>query len=520
MKIILFITSVFIIFQAYGIENKNTSQNIYIDGRTTNLVDSSGKMLSRKEARKALIIRNKTPFNIVIKNVNTKLLTDTSYITPFNYYTSETPELLAKIEKLYDTNPSIKGSNNEKVNPEDSLEFNKIKTLIDTTKLIADSIVEIIKKSSIKHENTKINLIDYLINKTTPITTTDNIDNYNFNALYNKYINRYNSLQNWIYLDNYIEGSINYFISDKTKYKENIETKVKSLSTEQINLNDIPIKGIEFISDLNQIYPELLKLYSNIKISIIDSTNDIFQKMELLKIAHKKISASGKSNEILKLINTGVGRINELLDDNNYTIYQPTSTFKDDEKDVLIELKNRDGKIIKSYGPYTVINKGKTKINFSTGYFLSFPFKQHEEFNYAFDTTGTTIIGIKSSNKKEILSHSFGVLLNCYWLTGYNFNIGGSVGLSISTETNVNFHGGLTVFFTEKDRIAFTIGMSLVKVQQLNSKNLIKVENNDILKEKADYKFTSANTDITYNKYYRPALFCAFTFNLMSLIKK
>lgn len=171
--------------------------------------------------------------------------------------------------------------------------------------------------------------------------------------------------------------------------------------------------------------------------------------------------------------------------------------------EITPSLKDNSGKVVKEFNKITLRARGGIKVNFSTGYLLSFIGDE----NYAYYTQSDSVKGITKQAKNQI-THAIGALCHVYKRICRDFTISGSAGLSITNDGTVGFYTGLSGLFTEKNRLAFTVGASAIKIKQLNTGNL-----KDLGNGKYDF-LTPSNTSINYDNLYRTSFFIGITYNI------
>ena len=101
-------------------------------------------------------------------------------------------------------------------------------------------------------------------------------------------------------------------------------------------------------------------------------------------------------------------------------------------------------------------------------------------------------------------------LHNYYWTGKKDYQPGISSGLSLQSDGNLGFYLGGSLLFQESNRLIFSTGISFTKVNKLNTANLGPVENGI-----RDF-ITPTDTEIRYDRVYRPSLFVGITYNLSS----
>lgn len=182
------------------------------------------------------------------------------------------------------------------------------------------------------------------------------------------------------------------------------------------------------------------------------------------------------------------------------------------EKDELvvklsIEAKN-EAAPTPNYGMFNGEIKGDVygfKLNFSTGIFLLASKKLFDK-SYRIDTiTGNLENNVIAENEiRESLQPAVGALMHFYMKRSSNFNWGGNLGFSVSSQTRLNYHGGLSFLFGNEQRIIANIGMAVSQVKEIASSYRVGQEIT---------RSSGLNTVPTEN-FYRVGIFAAVTFNL------
>lgn len=182
----------------------------------------------------------------------------------------------------------------------------------------------------------------------------------------------------------------------------------------------------------------------------------------------------------------------------NYNFAQKTEfSYRDDARQirddkVVIRPKIYDKtgeKVLHTFPDFTITPTHKLRVNFSAGYLLSFIGNEKYEIRYENDKA----IGI-TKLEEEKFSHALGILTHAFCDFETPLDYGISAGISLNTDAKMNFYGGISIAFTQENRLVLTSGISFVNVKRLNISNL----NNDL-------NFTSSNVEINYIEQYKPA---------------
>lgn len=143
------------------------------------------------------------------------------------------------------------------------------------------------------------------------------------------------------------------------------------------------------------------------------------------------------------------------------------------------------------------------KMNFSTGIFGVFgknAFNQSYKLQAIEGDTVNNLI-IENNNKTRILP-AIGALMHAYKKRAGWFSWGGTLGLSVNNETNLNYHGGLSAIFGEEQRIILSSGAILAKVLLLSN----NYEENGLI--------SKSITTVPMSDFYRWGGFVSLTWNL------
>jgi|GEM_PF-6058632 len=217
-------------------------------------------------------------------------------------------------------------------------------------------------------------------------------------------------------------------------------------------------------------------------------------------------------NKIITKSYAGIDLYHKIKADSFYYITD-SKMINGDIDTIPVVLPYPSGKIAHSFNTILVESHGGIKVNFSTGYLLSFT----GDDNYATYTNDTgRIIGVKKSDHSEITS-SLGVLGHAYWRTACDFSAGVSAGFSVNNNANLGFYLGVSGFFLEKNRLVLTLGYSLIQKQVINMSNLKPDETYDPNnKNSGAFLFRNVNSNVpVYDKLYKGAFFLGLTFNIL-----
>lgn len=234
---------------------------------------------------------------------------------------------------------------------------------------------------------------------------------------------------------------------------------------------------------------------ANIK---IDRKKFFEEEMAYASKLRDSIAKPETQKQIKKKTSIGVS-LYEKIQNEKYEVFTKAHQLLEDIVTLTPKLLDAKGKEVYSFNPLQIKTKHKWKVNFSSGYLLSF--KGDDSFSYKKDTSG--IIGVKESEKNEV-NHALGGLIHAYFDCADGFQPALSAGLSVNSNGNLGFYSGLSFLFTEKNRLVLSMGYSLTSVKTLDRSNL-----------DTDLKFVNTNDiDIKYNDVYKGGFFIGLTYNL------
>lgn len=234
---------------------------------------------------------------------------------------------------------------------------------------------------------------------------------------------------------------------------------------------------------------------ANIK---IDRKKFFEEEMAYASKLRDSIAKPETQKQIKKKTSIGVS-LYEKIQNEKYEVFTKAHQLLEDIVTLTPKLLDAKGKEVYSFNPLQIKTRHKWKVNFSSGYLLSF--KGDESFSYKKDTSG--IIGVKESEKNEV-NHALGGLIHAYFDCVDGFQPALSAGLSVNSNGNLGFYSGLSFLFTEKNRLVLSMGYSLTSVKTLDRSNL-----------DTDLEFINTNDiDLKYNDVYKGGFFIGLTYNL------
>ena len=276
-------------------------------------------------------------------------------------------------------------------------------------------------------------------------------------------------------LKHYSLMKFNYNVINKTLKKEEFKLSGELKDADKKTILKVVEANIKI--DRKKFFEEEMAYASKLRDSIA--------KPETQKLIKKKASI-------------GVS-LYEKIQNEKYEVFTKAHQLLEDVVTLTPKLLDAKGKEVYSFNPLQIKTRHKWKVNFSSGYLLSF--KGDDSFSYKKDTSG--IIGVKESEKNEV-NHALGGLIHAYFDCVDGFQPALSAGLSVNSNGNLGFYSGLSFLFTEKNRLVLSMGYSLTSVKTLDRSNL-----------DTDLKFVNTNDiDLKYNDVYKGGFFIGLTYNL------
>lgn len=182
----------------------------------------------------------------------------------------------------------------------------------------------------------------------------------------------------------------------------------------------------------------------------------------------------------------------------NFITQSQSDQLLSDEMLTTPQLKNNKKVILQTFNPVLITATGGIKVDFTTGYLLTFK----ADDNYTEGVVGGAKGVIRQETNK--LTNAIGALAHVYCRTAYGVTPALSGGFSLTNNGNIGFYLGGSGLFLEKNRLALTAGISCIKVNVLNNGNL------------TDNKFNSDNTIINYDSLYKTGFFVGITYNIFT----
>lgn len=231
------------------------------------------------------------------------------------------------------------------------------------------------------------------------------------------------------------------------------------------------------------------------------------EEMKKAKAINDSLLISANRKKIIDEVYEGIDLYDEIINA-KFKTKIISNIIYDDKAEIKPQLKNSKGKTMYEYPEINLTTYGNWKINGSAGYFLNFISDDNYQLRRKIETESSSKTGVSESNN-DVLKHSLGGLLHAYYNFKGSIDLGFSVGLSINDNANAGFYLGGSMFFTEKNRLIFSAGVSFINVKKLNTSNLVFNETTK------NYDFSNeTDTEIKYNDIYQPSFFVGFSYNL------
>ena len=476
-------------------------------------------------AQTILIVNNSTPdkptsdvnvkykefITVQFNNVNTLLLSGSLKATPLDIKFDDMPSILTTLSTIPKTESPASPS---KKNSENSLLSHKKGKL--SKQKAAQAALEKAAKEAEAQE-----IAAAIVQKKNAFITS-----------LQSYIKSYDKIQNYIMLEDKLLSKLNveviirdtkvlkencksdynysYSDSNKEKAKREIDNQIDNIRTQFAIMKQL-------YEDLNQTNED-----ETLNLKIVTSDNQTVSGIKAITVTKAKKVIFGDEMEMIKKQMTV---FNSTEDQNKLKLKAHAGidlyfTIKDctfsmisadgpvqmlsDQLTITPTLKNKKDEVVKTFNPITFYVKSRWKVDFSTGYFLSFI--GNDNYTKFKDAITGNEIGIKKADK-DVATHAIGGMAHFYKKTANGPDFGYSFGASITEDTNIGFYGGLSLMFLESNRAIITIGCSVVKVKRLNEANLSNSSGDLLFRSNTD-------TEIVYDQVYRPALFVGFTYNL------
>ena len=344
------------------------------------------------------------------------------------------------------------------------------------------------------------------------------------------FIHEYTKIEGYTQLEGQLVALLNdhLFIENAKAFKEHAGSMVQSHYDEDSIPLELYKKLPKTLDSLDAAYFQLKTLYEEINaikktgtmsvtltfdsgekrniesMAMVEVGQPKFKaEYDFVKKAYEELHKKENKQNLENKVNAGI-RLYQKIKDACFTIYGDAGQATGDIFTTKIALKNAKGDTLHTYKPITIRTRGGFKVNFSSGYLLSF--KGNDSYS-SFRADGSSATSIKADNKDK-MTHALGALCHVYFRGIHDLQPGISAGLSVEDDADLGFYLGLSALFTESNRLVLTAGVSMTKIDKLNTANLSDANNG------IRTFLSEDNTNINYDKVYRPAFFVGVTFNL------
>ncbi|WP_255155948.1 hypothetical protein [Ferruginibacter sp. HRS2-29] len=232
--------------------------------------------------------------------------------------------------------------------------------------------------------------------------------------------------------------------------------------------------------------------------------DDINENIAVVKARAEKLDEMNEKGFVKTLIDV-YGKINRT----SFEYVSPSYKATEDEMTIKINIEPKEPLACNSN--YSIFNGEYTgtiygfKINFSSGIFAIMGKKLFDQTYRVDPIDGDPDNNIILKNKsRRKIQPSLGALMHFYWKQPSFVSFGGVLGLSVSNQSLLNYHGGLSLLFGETQRIIVSGGATLSQAKDLTEEYQ---ENQKVAK--------SLNlTTVPTQNYYRWGSFISITYNL------
>ena len=197
--------------------------------------------------------------------------------------------------------------------------------------------------------------------------------------------------------------------------------------------------------------------------------------------------------------------LHEAIQAANFVEYIDGGQAENDIFSSTIILRDNEGNELYEFEPIKIRTRGGVKVNFSSGYLVSFI--GDDEYSNFQNSDGNTAIRQDRSNN---LTHALGALVHVYPRGINDIQPALSAGISLEDDADIGFYLGGSILFTESNRFVLTAGLSFTRVDRLNTFNL----SNEVQEDGSRVFLSEENTNADFENVFRSAFFVGLTFNL------
>ncbi len=299
-------------------------------------------------------------------------------------------------------------------------------------------------------------------------------------------------------------------VEDANSAKNSLQQKIQSLRNSYGNLKELyeklntnkedkkakPITGTLILGG---------KTIKDVKVTLTPPDKEKILKDEF-EFAKKTIDTLLKPGNKVALETKVANGINlyEAIQDADFEEYIDGGQAENDVFSSTITLSDNEGNELHEFEPVKIRTRGGVKVNFSSGYLVSFI--GDDDYSNFQNSDGDTAIRQDRSND---LTHALGALVHVYPRGYKDIQPALSAGISLEDDADIGFYLGGSLLFTESNRFVLTAGLSFTNVQRLNTFNVSEVQ------EDGSRVFLSEeNTNANFEDVFRGAFFVGLTFNL------
>lgn len=223
-----------------------------------------------------------------------------------------------------------------------------------------------------------------------------------------------------------------------------------------------------------------------------------------IRVNYTKVSEMEQSG-----FTENLATVYQKINQTNWQYISPSIRGQKDEITVKLDVEPKEMSIHSpNYAQFNGEYIGEVygfKVNFSTGLFMLIG-KSLFDRSYRVDTIAGDPENniIVENDRRQSVQPAVGALMHFYNKKPGSFSWGGAFGFSISDETRLNYHGGLSFLFGQEQRVIANLGVTLTRVEEIGSAYSV------------DQKVTRSSgfNTVPTEKFYRAGAFVALTYNL------
>lgn len=214
-----------------------------------------------------------------------------------------------------------------------------------------------------------------------------------------------------------------------------------------------------------------------------------------------------KNGDVFNKAKAGILLYNRIKNE-SFIAFSQTQQAVGDSLIITPGLADKNKKETLLFNPVIIHTTGGLKVNFSTGYLLSFI--GNDKYSEYTDASGQKGV---IQQKRNTVTHAIGALAHVYPRRCGSVTPGLTAGVSLTASGDAGFYLGASALFLERNRLAITAGISEVKVDRIDTGNL----GAETASGSGKFPYlNTANTAPVYNSIYRTAFFIGITYNIFS----